>query len=141
LRPEVDKAQIDRGMVDPETVTSQVQLILSRDLARDVIKDLNLTEVPEFNAALKLLQSALKEGLTDKSDQVQARKHSAFSLCLLRRFTQCRGEFTKIFEIDPGFDLSPAEAGHPSWAKTYAGVKQRATEAKEKAAKGAVKKK
>ena len=34
-------------------MTSQVQLILSRDLAREVIKDLNLTEVPEFNAALK----------------------------------------------------------------------------------------
>jgi len=34
-------------------VTSQVQLVLSRDLARDVIKELNLSEVPEFNAALK----------------------------------------------------------------------------------------
>jgi uncharacterized protein involved in exopolysaccharide biosynthesis/Mrp family chromosome partitioning ATPase len=53
LRPEADKAVIDRGTVDAETVTSQVQLILSRDLAREVIKELNLTESPEFNAALK----------------------------------------------------------------------------------------
>jgi succinoglycan biosynthesis transport protein ExoP len=53
LRPEADKALMDRGTVDAETVTSQVQLILSRDLAREVIKDLNLTESPEFNAALK----------------------------------------------------------------------------------------
>ncbi len=53
LRPEVDKAMVDRGTIDAETVTSQVQLILSRDLAREVIKDLNLTESPEFNAALK----------------------------------------------------------------------------------------
>ena len=52
LRPEVDKAMTDRGTIDAETVTSQVQLILSRDLAREVIKDLNLTELPEFNAAL-----------------------------------------------------------------------------------------
>ena len=44
---------MDRGTVDPETVTSQVQLVLSRDLAREVIKELNLTELPEFNAALK----------------------------------------------------------------------------------------
>jgi len=36
----------------PETVTSQVQLVLSRDLAREVIKELNLAELPEFNAAL-----------------------------------------------------------------------------------------
>lgn len=53
LRPEAEKATMDRGPVDPETVTSQVQLVLSRDLAREVIKDLNLAEVPEFNAALK----------------------------------------------------------------------------------------
>jgi succinoglycan biosynthesis transport protein ExoP len=52
LRPEADKALTDRGTVDIETVTSQVQLILSRDLAREVIKELNLTESPEFNAAL-----------------------------------------------------------------------------------------
>jgi succinoglycan biosynthesis transport protein ExoP len=53
LRPEVDKATVDRSAIDAETVTSQVQLILSRDLAREVITDLNLTESPEFNAALK----------------------------------------------------------------------------------------
>ena len=45
LRPEAEKAMTDRGTVDAETVTSQVQLILSRDLAREVIKELNLTEV------------------------------------------------------------------------------------------------
>jgi succinoglycan biosynthesis transport protein ExoP len=53
LRPEVEKSMTDRGTIDAETVTSQVQLILSRDLGREVIKDLNLTEFPEFNAALK----------------------------------------------------------------------------------------
>lgn len=36
----------------PEAVTSQVQLVLSRDLARQVIKQLNLAEIPEFNVAL-----------------------------------------------------------------------------------------
>jgi uncharacterized protein involved in exopolysaccharide biosynthesis len=46
LRPEADKALVDRGSIDAETVTSQVQLILSRDLAREVIKDLNLSELP-----------------------------------------------------------------------------------------------
>jgi succinoglycan biosynthesis transport protein ExoP len=53
LRPEVDKAMMERGTVDAETVTSQVQLVLSRDLASQVIKELNLSELPEFNAALK----------------------------------------------------------------------------------------
>ena len=53
LRPEAEKLTMDRGTVDPETVTSQVQLVLSRDLAREVIRELNLSELPEFNAALK----------------------------------------------------------------------------------------
>jgi len=95
----------------------------------------------DFNGALKSLQSALNEGLADKADQVKAHKHSAFSLCLLRRTAQCRNEFLKIFEIDPAFDLAPAEAGHPSWVKTYARAKQDAKDVKDKAAKGAAKKK
>jgi uncharacterized protein involved in exopolysaccharide biosynthesis/Mrp family chromosome partitioning ATPase len=53
LRPEAEKATSDRSPVDQETVTSQVQLVLSRDLAREVIDDLKLTDVPEFNAALR----------------------------------------------------------------------------------------
>src|SRR5262245_3688971 len=55
LRPEAEKLMIDRGTVDAEAVTSQVQLVLSRDLAREVIKKLNLEELPEFNAALNPL--------------------------------------------------------------------------------------
>ncbi len=50
LRPEADKTMIDRGMIDQEALTSQVQLVLSRDLAREVIKQLNLAELPEFNS-------------------------------------------------------------------------------------------
>jgi len=95
----------------------------------------------EFDAALKLLRDALKEGLAAKSDQVKAHKHAAFSLCLLRRLTPCRGEFVQIFAIDPDFSLAPAEAGHPSWAKPYATAKQRAAQAREKAAKSAGSKK
>ena len=57
LRPEAEKALTDRSGVDQETVSSQVQLVLSRDLARAVIKQLNLTRLPEFNAALQ--QSSL----------------------------------------------------------------------------------
>jgi len=95
----------------------------------------------QFDPALKLLRGALKEGLADKADQVKARKHAAFSLCLLRRLAPCRDEFVKIFSIDPDFSLAPAEVGHPSWAKSYAAAKQRAAQAREKAAKGAGSKK
>jgi uncharacterized protein involved in exopolysaccharide biosynthesis/Mrp family chromosome partitioning ATPase len=53
LRPEAEKPLMDRVTIDQEAVTSQVQLVLSRDLARDVIKQLQLAKRPEFNAGLK----------------------------------------------------------------------------------------
>jgi uncharacterized protein involved in exopolysaccharide biosynthesis/Mrp family chromosome partitioning ATPase len=52
LRPDADKDVGDRANVDQEAVTSQAQIILSRDLAREVIKKLNLGERPEFDPAL-----------------------------------------------------------------------------------------
>jgi uncharacterized protein involved in exopolysaccharide biosynthesis/Mrp family chromosome partitioning ATPase len=53
LRPDAEKA-LDRGStIDQEAVTSQVQLILSRDLTREVIKTLKLGELPEFDPVLR----------------------------------------------------------------------------------------
>src|SRR5262249_7398642 len=52
FRPDAEKP-IERGTtVDQEAVTSQFQLILSRDLARDVIKKLKLADRPEFDPVL-----------------------------------------------------------------------------------------
>jgi tyrosine-protein kinase Etk/Wzc len=54
LRPEAEKtADRERSVVDPEAVQSQVQLVLSRELARQVVKQLNLNEKPEFDPALR----------------------------------------------------------------------------------------
>ncbi len=93
----------------------------------------------DYDAALALLQEAYKEGLVAKSDQTKALKHAAFCLCLANRITPCRNEFQKIFEIDADFELTAAEAGHPSWTRTYAAARQRAREARAKAAKDASK--
>ena len=48
LRAEADKTGGDRTNIDPEAVTSQIQLVLSRDLAREVIKREKLADQPEF---------------------------------------------------------------------------------------------
>ena len=54
LRPDAEKNSVERGTsVDQEAVTSQVQLVLSRDLAREVIKKLKLNELPEFDPVLR----------------------------------------------------------------------------------------
>lgn len=54
LRPEVDKMlNADRPPADAETLTSQVQIVLSRQLALDVIKQLKLGDLPEFDPVLR----------------------------------------------------------------------------------------
>ena len=53
LRPDVDKATNAGGLADIEALTSQVQLVLSRELALKVIKQLKLNENPEFDPVLK----------------------------------------------------------------------------------------
>ena len=53
LRPEADKTLEPDATVDQEAVASQIQLILSRDLARDIIEKLKLGERPEFDPVLR----------------------------------------------------------------------------------------
>ena len=54
MRPEAEKGAMERDRtVDQEAITSHVQLALSRDVARQVIKELKLGERPEFDSALR----------------------------------------------------------------------------------------
>ena len=52
LRPNGERNE-ERNTLDAEAVTSQVQLVLSRDLAREIIKKNKLAERPEFDPVLQ----------------------------------------------------------------------------------------
>ena len=51
LRPNGEREE-ERSALDAEAVTSQVQLLLSRDLAREIVKQNKLAERPEFDPVL-----------------------------------------------------------------------------------------
>ena len=76
----------------------------------------------EYPAAAKSLRSALALGLTSE-DQVNAHKHLAFIDCASGRERTCRDEFRKALELDPGLELTPAEAGHPVWGPVFRSLK------------------
>jgi uncharacterized protein involved in exopolysaccharide biosynthesis/Mrp family chromosome partitioning ATPase len=57
LRPNGERNE-ERNALDAEAVTSQVQLLLSRDLAREIIKKNKLAERPEFDPVLQGLSPA-----------------------------------------------------------------------------------
>ena len=86
------------------------------------IKSYNDGKYAEAHATL---QSALDKGLTFKSDQVKAHKYLAFIDCITGKEKQCREEFKKILEINPDFELEPAEAGHPQWGPVFRSVKSK----------------
>ncbi|MBI1201740.1 MAG: lipopolysaccharide biosynthesis protein [Rhodopseudomonas sp.] len=51
MRAEADKGTNERAALDPEAVIGQIQIILSRDLARQVIAKEKLNQLPEFDSS------------------------------------------------------------------------------------------
>ena len=54
---------------------------------------------------------------------MRAHKYLAFIDCVSERIPACRDEFRKALRIDPGMELSTAEAGHPIWGPVFYAVK------------------
>ena len=75
-----------------------------------------------YAEAAKQLQAAIGQGLTS-NDRVKAHKHLAFIHCVSERNAACREEFRKALAIDPGLELTAAEAGHPNWGPVFRTVK------------------
>lgn len=102
--------------------------LLQQDHAsQDLVAGEKSYEEGNYTAAAEFLQDALKDGLHSKSQQVRAYKYLAFIHCVTGHEKQCRDEFKKALEIDPSFDLKPAEAGHPIWGPVFRGVKEKSS--------------
>lgn len=79
-------------------------------------------EEGNYKVAKRRLQFALEEGLS-RPDRVKAHKFLAFIACVSSQPVSCREEFGIALELDPKFDLAPAEAGHPIWGPVFKSVK------------------
>jgi Tfp pilus assembly protein PilF len=90
---------------------------------QDLAAGIREYEEGNYREAESRLQSAVEAGLKSRADQVKAHKHLAFTYCVTNRERQCRDEFRKALEVDPGFELSQAEAGHPIWGPVFRSVK------------------
>jgi len=77
----------------------------------------------DYKSSTRLLQSALASDLFLTSDKVAAHKYLAFMHCAQSREKACRDEFRKALELNPDFQLTPAEAGHPSWGPVFKSLK------------------
>ena len=80
-------------------------------------------EAGAYEDAMRNLLIALDSSVLTVSQQLVARKHMAFIHCVNNRELICKEEFEKAFLLDPKFDLTPAEAGHPTWGPIFRVVK------------------
>ena len=76
----------------------------------------------DYRIAARTIQGALDEGLTTRS-QARAHKYLAFIDCVSGQQSQCRDQFRKALEIDPGMQLRAEESGHPIWGPVFKSVK------------------
>ena len=95
-----------------------------RKAEQDLSSGIRAYEDGDYRNATRLLQNALSEGLFLDSDKVAAHKYLAFIHCAQSREKSCRNEFRKALELDPKFELTPAESGHPSWGPVFKSLKQ-----------------
>ena len=79
----------------------------------------------DYQVAVVLLQHALEDVMLSKSDKINAYKYLAFTHCISAREKKCQESFERIFAINPNFNLTPAEAGHPVWGSVFRGVRAR----------------
>lgn len=82
-----------------------------------------------YPAAQATLQNLVAQKDATKGEKVLGYKYLAFVHCISRtesrdvREKMCRDSFKKAFELDPNFNLSSAEAGHPVWGPIFSSVK------------------
>ncbi|BCB26959.1 hypothetical protein SKTS_18450 [Sulfurimicrobium lacus] len=76
-----------------------------------------------YKIAAGNFQNALDGGLASIGNQITAHKYLAFIYCVSRERLACRGEFKQVLKLNPKFDLTPAEAGHPLWGPVFREVK------------------
>lgn len=95
-----------------------------RNAEQNLSSGIQAYEDGEYGYAARLLQNALSAELLLISDQVAAYKYLAFIHCAQAREEPCRIAFRKALQLNPRFELSAAESGHPSWGPVFRSVKQ-----------------
>jgi hypothetical protein len=93
--------------------------LASRPAERALLAGLRAYDEGQYAQAEQRLLTALKLGLAAPRDRAAAHKTLAFVYCTSQRLKPCEAAFRAARAADPGFALSKAEAGHPTWGPVY----------------------
>ena len=105
----------------PPEPTAEERAAMAREAAGRRHVDLGIAHFEAGNyaeAEHMLLTPEVWQASSDQ--QLRALKFLAFTYCVSERPQLCRQSFERAFQLDPEFDLEPAEQGHPLWGQAYA---------------------
>ena len=107
-----------------ETMPQQNQAVGLTDLAerpaeRALMGAMRAYDEADYPTVERQADMALKTGLKSPRDRATAHKLRAFVYCTSDRVPACEAEFRAARAVDPAFELTKAEAGHPVWGPVY----------------------
>ncbi len=79
----------------------------------------------DYERTLNILGHARDIDNASTDTQIDAHKLMAFSYCVTNRVSLCRMEFSKILDLNPHFELSTAEKGHPIWGPAFEAARRK----------------
>lgn len=90
-------------------------------------KGIKSYEDGDYAASMVTLQKLLDSKDAGLSEKIEAHKYMAFIHCISSRDKMCRESFKSALDLEPTFNLSPAEAGHPVWGPVFSSVKNKSS--------------
>lgn len=82
-------------------------------------------EEGKYVTATNAFEFVLATKTASQAQKIRAYKYMAFISCISSHEKSCREYFRSILEINPDFNLSAAEAGHPTWGPIFSNVKSK----------------
>jgi hypothetical protein len=86
----------------------------------------------DYRGAIRKLISARDAAEDGSTVKKMSLRQLAFSYCVSSQRVLCKQQFAALLAIDPDFQLSRAEAGHPLWGPAFQEVKTASARAPKK---------
>ncbi|HVL56890.1 MAG TPA: TssQ family T6SS-associated lipoprotein [Burkholderiaceae bacterium] len=78
-----------------------------------------LYDAGDFHGTIRKLETSREIWTAPVPVRTAAYKQLAFAQCAVGRRTLCRRAFDNLLVLDPKFELSALEAGHPIWGPVF----------------------
>jgi hypothetical protein len=95
----------------------------NRDPVSKLEKSIKNFEDGDYDSSMAYLNQIVTSDDANRYIKVEAYKYRAFIYCLGNKQSLCQESFKMAFILNPKFELTKAEAGHPIWGPVYKRVK------------------